>query len=119
MSVMLITALRAAETLAAFHLQRAGKAAGEELADHLDRAQRCTDDVERITSEILAGGLSVENQAAAMRRRDLEAAYKIIDRHPIMHGVGIPSDDVPPAKSAMARDIADALAAERGGLTGT
>jgi hypothetical protein len=41
-------------------------------------------------------------------------AQRIIDRHPIMHGVGIPVEDVAPARVAMASDIADALAAERG-----
>jgi hypothetical protein len=32
-----------------------------------------------------------------------------------MHGVGMPADDVPAARMAMARDIADALLAARGG----
>jgi hypothetical protein len=36
-------------------------------------------------------------------------AQRIIDRHVIMHGVGMPADDVPAARSAAARDIADAL----------
>jgi hypothetical protein len=47
---------------------------------------------------------------------DLEAANMIIDRHPIMHRVGRPVEDVAPARVAMASDIADTLAAERGEL---
>jgi hypothetical protein len=50
-----------------------------------------------------------------MRRRDLEAAQNIIDRHPIMHGIVMPVEDVAQARVAMAREIADALAAERVG----
>jgi hypothetical protein len=51
-----------------------------------------------------------------MRRHDMEAAQRIIDRHVIMHGIGM-ADDVPAARIAMARDIADALQAARGGMT--
>jgi hypothetical protein len=50
-----------------------------------------------------------------MRRLDLATAQKIIDRHSVMHGIGMPVEDMPPARVAMASDIADALAAERGG----
>jgi hypothetical protein len=36
-----------------------------------------------------------------------------------MHGVGLPADEVPAARMAMARDIANVLAAERGGMSST
>ena len=115
MTVMLITALRAAETLAAFHRQCVENAAGEARAYHEVAARRCAEAAERITREILATGETVENQVDAARLRDLETALKIIERHPIMHGVELPVDQVGRARVAMARDIADALAAERGG----
>jgi hypothetical protein len=118
MTVMLATALKAAETLAVFHRQRAKSTAGEARAYHGDMAERCADDADRIIRAILASGVTVENQAAAMRRRDLDAAHKIIVRHPIMHGVGMQIEAVGPARVAMAGDIADALAAERGELAG-
>jgi hypothetical protein len=51
-----------------------------------------------------------------VRRHDLETAQRIIDRRVIMHGVGMPSDDVPAALIAMARDIAEALQTARGGM---
>jgi hypothetical protein len=94
MTVLLVTALRAAETLAAFHRQCVENNAGEARAYHEVTARRCAEDAERITREILATGVTVENQATAMRRRDLEAAQKIIDRHVIMHGVGMPAENV-------------------------
>jgi hypothetical protein len=80
-------------------------------------ARRCAEDAERITRASLASGVTVENQASAVRRRDLDTAQKIIDRHPIMHGVGMPVEDAAQARMVAAQDIADALAAERGGLT--
>jgi hypothetical protein len=49
----------------------------------------------------------------APRRQDMETARRIIDRHVIMHGVGMPPDDVPAGRMAMARDIADALQGAR------
>jgi hypothetical protein len=117
MTVMLITALRAAETLGAFHRQRVENTAGEARAYHGDMAKRCAADAASIKRAIQAAGVRVQNQAEAMRRLDLATAQKIIDRHPIMHGVGMPAEEVAPARVAMAGDIADALAAERGGLT--
>jgi ureidoglycolate hydrolase len=117
MTIMLITALRAAETLAAFHRQRVESTAGEARAYHEVAARRCAEAGERITCEILATGETAENQVDAARRRDLETALKIIERHPIMHGVELPVDQVGRARLSMARDIADALAAERGGMS--
>jgi hypothetical protein len=118
MTVLLITALRAAETLVNFHRQCIENAAGEARAYHEVTARRCAVDAERITREILVTGVTVENQATAMGRRDLETAQGIIDRHVIMHGVGIHADNVPAARTAMARDIADALlgGTGRGGI---
>jgi hypothetical protein len=100
----------------AFHRQHVESTAGEDQRHHMEMARRCAGDAERITRAILASGVTIENQAAAMRRRDLDAAQKIIQRHSIMHGIGIPVDDLAPARMAMASDIADALAAERGEL---
>ncbi len=50
MTVMLITALRAAETFAAFHRQRVGNTAGEARSYHEDMVRRCAEDAERISS---------------------------------------------------------------------
>jgi hypothetical protein len=116
MTVMLVTALQAAQTLGAFHRERATDTTGDARAHHADMAWRCAEDVESITRAILASGVTVENQAAAIRSRDLVTAQRIIDRHPIMHGIGMPVEDVAPARMEMAGDIADALAAERGVL---
>jgi hypothetical protein len=116
MTVLLINALRAAETLASFHQERADTMPPGAVQDHhQDMARRCLADLDDIRGNILAASVTVEHQADAVRRRDLEVAHRIIDRHPIMHGVGMPSDDVPAARTAMARDIADAFAEARGG----
>jgi hypothetical protein len=116
LTVMLVTALRAAETLVNFHRQCIENTAGEARAYHEVTARRRAEDAERITREILATGVTVENQTTAMGRRDLETAQGIIDRHVIMHGMGIHADNVPAARTAMARDIADALQAARGAI---
>jgi hypothetical protein len=116
MSILLmITGLRAAETLAKFHRHRVENSVGEVRAYHQDIARRCEDDAELITREIEAAGLDVANQASAVRCRDLATAQRIIERHVIMHGMGMSVEDVGAARGAMARDISDALAAERGG----
>jgi hypothetical protein len=115
MTVLIVTALHAAETLAAFHLQRAENTAGAAREYHLDMARRCTEDVERSRRAILAASVTIEHQADVVRQRDMETAQRIIDRHAIMHGMGMSADDVPAARMAMARDIADALRTARGG----
>jgi hypothetical protein len=118
MNVLLITALQAAETLARFHQEQAGKMPPGAVQDHhQDMARRCLADIDDIRGHLFAVGATVEHQNTAMRRHDMEAAQRIIDRHPIMHGIGMASDDVPAARSAMARDIADALQTARGGTT--
>ncbi len=116
MTVLLITALRAAETLAAYHRQRVNQTLGAPQAYHQDMAGRCLADIEYFKRQFAAAGATFENQATEMRRRDLETAHRIVERHPIMQGIGMRLDDVAQARVAMARDIADALAAERGGL---
>jgi hypothetical protein len=112
MTVQLIVALPAAETLAAFHRQRA---AAEARAYHEDMARRLAEDAAAITRAIEAAGVTVDNQADAIRRRDLEIARRIIDRRPIMHGHAMPAEEVGEARQAMTRDIADAIEAARAG----
>jgi hypothetical protein len=89
MTVLLITALRAAETLVTFHRQHVESTCGADQRHHMDMVQRYARDVRTITREVLATGVTVENQ---VRRRDLDTAQKIIDRHPIMHGTGMAVD---------------------------
>jgi hypothetical protein len=116
MNVLLITALQAAETLARFHQEQADKMPpGAVQGHHQDMAQRCLSDVEDIRGHIFAVGLTVEHQADAVWQHDMETAQRIIDRHVIMLGMGIHADNVPAARTAIARDIADALLAARGG----
>jgi hypothetical protein len=112
MAVMLITALRAAETLAAFHRQNS---MGEARGRHQDMARLCADDADTIKRTIVADGGTVENQADALRRRDITIAQRIIDRRAILHRLGMAADDVPGAGMAMTWDIADALHGEREG----
>jgi hypothetical protein len=71
-----------------------------ERRDHDDVA----DDIKRMSGAACG---AVENKD--LRRHDTEAAQRIIDRHPIMHGIGMAVEDM-----AVARDIADALAGARG-----
>jgi hypothetical protein len=116
MTVLLITALHAAETLAKFHQEQADKMPPGGVQDHHhDMTRRCLADVEDIRHQVVGAGVTVEHQADAVRRRDLETALKIIERHPITHGIAMAVDAVAAARVAMARDIADALAAARGG----
>jgi hypothetical protein len=67
------------------------------------------------SGEVKLLAVTVENRADAVRRRDLDTAQRIIHRRPIMHGIGMPADEVPAARTAMARDIADAVPETRGG----
>ncbi len=117
MTVLLFTAQQAAETLAAFHRQRAEYATGEAREYHLDMAQRCAADAEESGRAILANAATVRHQADAVRRHDMEAAQRIINRHPVMQGVGLPPEEIPAARAAMVHDIADALQAARGAST--
>jgi hypothetical protein len=116
MNVLLITALHAAETLARFHQEQADKMPPGAVQDHRqDMARRCLADIDDIRGNIFAVGATVKDQAAAVRRHDLETALKIIERHPITYGIAMDLDTVAAARVAMARDIADALLAARGG----
>jgi hypothetical protein len=132
MTVQLVTALHAAETLATYHRERRENSTGDAHAFHEDMDRRCSDDAEDIRSKIAAGGgVTVEVQDLALRQRDLATAHAIIDRHQMMHGIlasaqiiidrhqtmhGIPVEDLMAARTAMARDIADALQAAREGM---
>jgi hypothetical protein len=58
MTVQAIVALPAAETLAAFHRQRA---AAEARAYHEDMARRLAEDAAAITRAIEAAGVTVDN----------------------------------------------------------
>jgi hypothetical protein len=114
MTVQLITALHAADTLATYHRMSAKNSADDVCALHQDMERRCSDDAEDIRRKISGAGVTVEDQNLALRQRDLPTAQAIIDRHQIMQGV--PIGDVQAACEAMARDIAKALLAARGGL---
>jgi hypothetical protein len=102
MTAMLITALRAAETLAAFHRQRFEQTVGDREGYHQHMAQRCDLDAEDIKRQLAAAGVTVENHAAATCSCDLATAQKIIDRYPIMHGIVMAVEDVGQARVAMA-----------------
>jgi hypothetical protein len=117
MTVMLITAVQAAETLARFHCEQVDKTPpGPDQDHHRDMARHCAEDAEQTKGWIEAAGVTVENQDQAVRSRDMEVAHRIIDRHPIMHGAGMATEAVAAARVAMARDIADAIHEARGGL---
>ena len=85
-------------------------------SNHEDMAWRCEEDAEPITREIQAAGVTVENQAAAVRSHDLATAQKIIDRHPIMHGLGMAVEDVASARVRWLAILPTPFAAKRGGL---
>jgi hypothetical protein len=76
MNIMLVTALRAAETLAAYHRQRADMTLGEVHDYHLDMARRCLDDIEHIKRQLADGGVTLENQDLVLRQRDVAAAQR-------------------------------------------
>jgi hypothetical protein len=131
MTVLLVTALNAAETLAIYHRERAENSAGDARAFHQDMDRRCCDDADDIKRMIAGAGVAVEDRELALRQRYLATALAIIDRHQIMYGIlasaqaiidrhqtmhGIPVEDVLAAREAMAQDIARALFAARGGL---
>jgi hypothetical protein len=70
MTVMLVTALHAAETLTTFHVQQIVQTAGGRQDYHLDMAERCEVDIEDIKQHLAAEGVTVENQNLAMRSRE-------------------------------------------------
>jgi hypothetical protein len=89
MTILLATALHAAETLKTFHLERVVAGGGETGEHHFAMAQRCEEDAKDITTAILADSTTVDHQAEIARRQDLEVAQRIIDGHVIMQGVGM------------------------------
>jgi hypothetical protein len=102
MTVQRTITLRAAETLATFHREEAENVPPGAVRDHHeDMARRCLADVEDIKHQIGGAGLTVENQATALRQRDLTTALNIVERHPIMHGIGMAVDAVAAARVAM------------------
>jgi hypothetical protein len=111
-TIALFTGLRAAETLAAFHRERAGNFTGEIRERHLDMAQRCRDDAEGIQRLLYAGGVSPEHEADVLRQRDVAAAQAIIGRHVLPEWRA--SEQTPRVLEAMAQDIATAMQAARG-----
>jgi hypothetical protein len=116
MTVPFITALRAAETLAIFHLGEVENVPpGDVQNHHQDMVLHCLADVEDIKQKIVGADDTVENQARTLRQFDLTVALSIIERHNIMLGIGMPLQDAVAARMAMAREIADALQAARGG----
>jgi hypothetical protein len=63
MTVMLITALQAAETLGAHHGQRVDLILGARQQWHAEMARLCEENVEDIGRQLAAGGDTAENQA--------------------------------------------------------
>jgi hypothetical protein len=82
---------------------------------HRDMVRRCLADVEDITHKIVGAENMVENQTKTLRQLDLTLAMQIVERHHIMLGMGMILEDAAAARVAMARDIANALQAARGG----
>ena len=113
MTVQLITAMRAAVTLAAHHRRLAENSTGETRAYHLDMIRRCLGDIENIRGQIAAAGVTPEHQVNVLHQRDLETAQAIIARHVLPEW--LTDERAPRALEAMAQDIADAMLATRGG----
>jgi hypothetical protein len=113
MIVKLIAALQAAETLATYHLQRVKQTTGTRQAYHWSAAKCAQDDIDDIKYQLGGGGATSENQALAMRSRDVTAAQRIIDAHILPEWCA--SDHAMQALLALAQAIADALQAARGG----
>jgi hypothetical protein len=110
---MLISALQAAETLGAFHRQRAEQTLGARQLWHAQMARLCEESIEDIKQQLVAGGVTPENQARAIRSRDVETAQRIVAAHLLPEWRA--SEKVPQAIEALAQAIADAMRAARGG----
>ena len=113
MTVPLITAMRAAATLAAHHRRLAENSTGATREHHLEMLQRCLDDIENIRQQIAASGVTPEHQANVLRQRDVVAAQAIIARHVLPEWLA--SEQAPHALEGMAQDIASAMQEARGG----
>lgn len=113
MSVSLINALRAAETLAAYHRQQAvhrGVEYNIEMAERYyekDAALIIRDDL------LMDFDITPENQAKLLRRHDIATAQAIIGRRVLPEWLG--SEQAPRVLEAMAQDIANAMQVARGG----
>jgi hypothetical protein len=113
MTALLITALRAAETLAAYHRERIEQTLGPMRAYHERVHRLCLEDINDIKWQLAVSGATAENQARAVRSQDLEAAQRIVAAHFLPEWRG--SEKAPQAMEAMAQAMADAMQAARGG----
>jgi hypothetical protein len=112
MTIMLITALQAAQTLAVFHSERVQQTLGANQDYHRGVARLCEADAERIKYTLAHGGVSAESQANLLRQRDVGAAQVIIAKHVLPKWR--PSDKGPKALEALTQDIVNALQVARG-----
>jgi hypothetical protein len=111
-TVPLITALQAAETLGAYHRQRT---LGARQQWHAEMARLCEEQIEDIKRQLTASGVTVENQARAVRSRDVETAQRIVAAHLLPEWRA--SEKASQAMAALAQAIADAMRGARGGTT--
>jgi hypothetical protein len=110
MPVLLITALHAAETLAAYHEERIEQTLGALRAHYEQMYRRCLEDIDW---QLVASGVTSEHQALAVRSRDVETAQRIVAAHLLPEWRA--SEKAPQAMEAMAQAIADAIQEARGG----
>jgi hypothetical protein len=110
MSVQLITALHAAETLAAYHRQRAAHR-GDEY--DVEMAERCEKDVAHLKAELMDYGLTPEDHSLVLRQHDGAVAQAIIGRHVLPEWCT--SEQAQRVLEAMAQEIAEAMDAVRRG----
>jgi hypothetical protein len=112
MTVLLVTALQAAETLAVYHRGRVEQTLGFRRAYHEEMHRRCQVDIEDIKEHLATGGATAEDQARAVRSRDVETAQRIVAVHLLPEWRA--SENAPQAMEAMAQAIADAMRTARG-----
>jgi hypothetical protein len=115
MTVLLVAALQAAETLAAHHRGRIEQTRGQKQAHHEQMHRRCLEDIEDIMRQLAASGVTVQNQARAIRSRDVETAQRVVAAHLLPEWRA--SEEAPQAMEALAQAIADAMQTARGGST--
>jgi hypothetical protein len=116
MTVLLVTALQAAETLAAYHSERFDQTLGARQEWHAEMARLCGENIEDIKRQLAESGVTTENQAKAVRSRDVGAAQRIVDAHLLPEWRA--SEKAPQAMEGLAQAIADAMKAARGGTAG-
>jgi hypothetical protein len=110
MSLQLITALHAAETLAAYHRQQAAHR-GDDY--DVEMAERCEKDVAHLKAELMDYGLPPEDHSRALREHDVAVAQAIIGRHAPPEWRA--SEKAPGLCEAMAQELAEAMEAVRRG----